>query len=156
MPGVACPNLTGQGGCGIYESRPQTCRKYFCGWRLAAGLGGEWRPDRSGVMIMLDQVAGAGGPEIEWQFTIVGPPETVQWLPLAEAVMNMVRAGRPTALSLAKINHFSLKTGLNEWVQAAAATGDIMAVRQRLIEVYEALAKNPYVPAVMDESTATG
>jgi hypothetical protein len=49
-PGVPCRNLT-KGGCAIYESRPDMCRKWLCGWRLIAGLPDNWRPDASGILI---------------------------------------------------------------------------------------------------------
>ena len=48
---VACRHLA-QGGCGIYETRPPVCREFLCGWRLFADMGDDWRPDRSGVLIV--------------------------------------------------------------------------------------------------------
>jgi hypothetical protein len=55
--GVGCRHLCGveQGGpCGIYDSRPATCRDWFCGWRLLSSLNEAMRPDRSGVLISPD------------------------------------------------------------------------------------------------------
>ena len=49
-PGVPCRNLT-KAGCAIYESRPDMCRKWLCGWRLISGLPENWRPDLSGILI---------------------------------------------------------------------------------------------------------
>jgi len=43
--GVQCPNNSGCGGCGIYETRPPSCRTFHCGYLLAPYLGPEWRPD---------------------------------------------------------------------------------------------------------------
>ncbi|HVW75063.1 MAG TPA: hypothetical protein VHC39_15610 [Rhizomicrobium sp.] len=48
---VPCRHLS-QGGCGIYATRPGVCRQFLCGWRLFEELGDDWRPDRSGVMVM--------------------------------------------------------------------------------------------------------
>jgi hypothetical protein len=48
--GVPCRHLT-KNGCGIYETRPETCRKWLCGWRLIPGLPEEWRPDLSGILL---------------------------------------------------------------------------------------------------------
>lgn len=50
--GVRCPHA-GQ-GCAIYETRPTPCREFFCAWRFIAGLGDEWRPDRSGILLWPD------------------------------------------------------------------------------------------------------
>jgi hypothetical protein len=48
--GVPCRHLT-KGGCAVYESRPQTCRSWLCGWRLIASLPEDWRPDLSGILV---------------------------------------------------------------------------------------------------------
>ena len=40
------------------------CREFFCGWRLRPELGDEWRPDRSGVFITVESVAGPGVPPV--------------------------------------------------------------------------------------------
>jgi hypothetical protein len=38
-------------GCGIYETRPEECRAFFCGWITSADLGEEWRPDRAKLLL---------------------------------------------------------------------------------------------------------
>jgi hypothetical protein len=48
--GVPCRHLT-KGGCAIYESRPDMCRHWLCGWRLIPGLPENWRPDISGILV---------------------------------------------------------------------------------------------------------
>ena len=49
-----CKHLTDQ-GCGIYETRPDECRRYFCLWAdpKAESLDlPDWgRPDRTGVVL---------------------------------------------------------------------------------------------------------
>ncbi len=50
-PGERCPNLSsGCTACGIYETRPQSCRQFECLWLQGFGSESE-RPDRSRVMI---------------------------------------------------------------------------------------------------------
>ena len=44
-------------GCRIYDTRPQACRKFFCGWMVSPGLGAEWKPERSKMIVLL-HVAG--------------------------------------------------------------------------------------------------
>lgn len=39
-----------KGMCGAYETRPDVCRTFRCGW-LDGIIPAEWRPDRVGVMI---------------------------------------------------------------------------------------------------------
>lgn len=70
-PGAVCRNCQG-GACAIYETRPQVCRTYYCGWRRLAMLGEDWRPDKSGVLIESGsaQFAAAGSIVL----TLVGNP----------------------------------------------------------------------------------
>lgn len=53
-----CVHLKKCGGCGIYEVRPQVCRKFQCAWSLGIGPG-KWedRPDKSGVLLYLTDKA---------------------------------------------------------------------------------------------------
>jgi hypothetical protein len=52
--GLRCHNLLpSMNRCAIYESRPQTCRGFFCGWRMLKWVKPGLRPDISGVLITL-------------------------------------------------------------------------------------------------------
>jgi hypothetical protein len=48
--GTPCRHLT-RAGCAIYDTRPGTCRKWLCGWRLIASLPENWRPDLCGILV---------------------------------------------------------------------------------------------------------
>lgn len=53
--GVACHFLKRE-GCGIYESRPQVCRDFVCGWLMPGSpFPDHWRPDKIGVIIRADR-----------------------------------------------------------------------------------------------------
>ena len=45
--GVWCRHCAKGKGCGIYETRPASCRVFMCQWMLSEGLGPEWKPDRA-------------------------------------------------------------------------------------------------------------
>lgn len=51
--GVACRHCTGH-GCGIYETRPDVCRRYYCAWRTVDIFDESWRPDKSGVLAYVE------------------------------------------------------------------------------------------------------
>ena len=51
--GKWCRHLAPRKGCAIYESRPQVCRAFFCGWMVTPGLGPEWKPDRAKLIVRL-------------------------------------------------------------------------------------------------------
>lgn len=53
-----CVHLRNCGGCGIYAERPEVCRAWQCGWKLMEGLGDQWRPDLSGILIRLNEDSG--------------------------------------------------------------------------------------------------
>jgi hypothetical protein len=48
--GTRCPHCV-VGGCGIYEERPDSCRKWICGWLADPGMPDEFRPDRCGFIV---------------------------------------------------------------------------------------------------------
>jgi hypothetical protein len=53
VPGAPCRHCA-NGGCGIYETRPQICRAYYCGWRRTRSFPDGWRPDISGIFADLE------------------------------------------------------------------------------------------------------
>lgn len=55
-PGRPCRHCTKQ-GCAIYDSRPEDpCRDFACGWlQNDSPLPEEMRPDKSGVIVLLDR-----------------------------------------------------------------------------------------------------
>jgi uncharacterized protein len=52
--GKLCPHCVLSGGCGVYETRPQVCRDYFCQWKEDRGLPATMRPDKVGTLLMDD------------------------------------------------------------------------------------------------------
>src|SRR5262249_35610843 len=56
MAGKWCRHCDPGKGCRIYDTRPQACRKFFCGWMVSPGLGAEWKPERSKGIVLLHMV----------------------------------------------------------------------------------------------------
>lgn len=51
-PGRPCRHC-GEAGCGIYQSRPDVCRQFVCGWLVGSSPLPNWmRPDCSGVIVL--------------------------------------------------------------------------------------------------------
>jgi hypothetical protein len=59
-PGQWCPHAVSRRGCGIYESRPSSCRRFYCQWMRDARLGPEWKPEKSKFVMYL----GASGKHL--------------------------------------------------------------------------------------------
>lgn len=51
--GELCAYCVDGAGCGVHAIRPQTCRTWFCVWRMVE-LSEDWRPDRSGIIVRPD------------------------------------------------------------------------------------------------------
>lgn len=56
--GQWCSNCKTGSGCLIYESRPQTCRAFNCGYLVWPLAGEHWLPSRS-KMVILSELDGA-------------------------------------------------------------------------------------------------
>jgi hypothetical protein len=57
-PGVWCRHAVTGNGCGIYESRPPVCQRFYCHWMLNPHLGPEWKPDKAKFMLYGDPPSG--------------------------------------------------------------------------------------------------
>jgi hypothetical protein len=94
--GSACRQCRG-GGCAIYETRPDTCRDFFCAWMRSPGLGPEWRPDLSGVF--LQEIDIQGRPALS--LMLVGEAlKTVRQAGFVDFVFAQLRQGTPLVLAL--------------------------------------------------------
>jgi hypothetical protein len=49
--GSWCKHCARTKGCTIYDSRPQECRDFYCGWLVEEKFGPEWKPDQSRIVI---------------------------------------------------------------------------------------------------------
>ena len=45
--GKWCAHCTTSRGCGIYETRPEECRTFFCAWVMNHTFDEQWKPARS-------------------------------------------------------------------------------------------------------------
>jgi hypothetical protein len=53
--GVWCAHCSPKSGCDIYPERPGECRDFVCAWLGDEGLGDEWKPDKSRMVLVPDQ-----------------------------------------------------------------------------------------------------
>ena len=54
--GVWCRHYLPHKGCGIHETRPDVCRRFFCLWITNAEFGEEWQPNKAGFFMWEDRV----------------------------------------------------------------------------------------------------
>jgi hypothetical protein len=101
VQGYRCRHTLPDHRCGIYESRPQTCRSFNCGWRQLKWVQAPLRPDRSGVLVRLH--IDATEPDERERASVVFMLLTRASLKaegLAESVAAAVAAGIPTYLNV--------------------------------------------------------
>ncbi len=99
LPGKVCDHCTGS-GCAIYESRPQLCRTYHCGWRTLPNMDESWRPDRSGILITLDLRAESGEIGGDANLIVVGDASVVEGDRFAGMAAGFIESGTKTFLVL--------------------------------------------------------
>lgn len=99
VQGVRCPNARPDNGCGIYDTRPQTCRTFLCGWMQHRWVRPALRPDLSGVLIrgQMRDVDGTRRPSVVVSLLREAGLEAEG---LAETVAAPVAAGIPVFLEI--------------------------------------------------------
>jgi hypothetical protein len=55
-----CSHCNPGAGCAIYETRPEVCRAFKCRWLIDPAMGPEWKPSRSGLVLVMDSDARLG------------------------------------------------------------------------------------------------
>jgi hypothetical protein len=55
--GKWCAHCTPGRGCGIWQTRPDHCRSFFCMYMTEGWLGAEWKPERSKFVMTIDPVS---------------------------------------------------------------------------------------------------
>jgi hypothetical protein len=132
--GTLCQHCTGT-GCGIYETRYEVCRGFMCGYRMLPALGDTWRPDRSGILIMMMELKDVpeahrgAGPGM--QFVILGGEKAIRRPGFADYVATLVSRNVAVYMSAD-----SPKTLINQYLERQVAAKDKEAVLQMLVHIY--------------------
>jgi hypothetical protein len=98
--GILCEHCILNGGCGIYEERPDVCRDYECEWMGERSLGPQLRPDKVGTILMED-------PDSDEYRAVCDPSKPLAWrTPLVfKHLVAMAKSGRIVVA----------KAGLKSW-----------------------------------------
>ncbi len=132
--GTLCQHCTGKSG-GINETRFEVCRGFMCGYRILPVLGDAWRPDRSGILIMIVEQKDipeehrAAGPGK--QFVILGGENAIQRPGFAGYVSTLV--SRNVAIYMSAD---SPKTLINKYLVQQVVAKRNAAVLKMLIHIY--------------------
>jgi hypothetical protein len=144
--GAVCRHCSG-GGCAIYETRPDTCRDFFCAWMRMPELGAEWRPDLSGVF--LQEIDIQGRPALSLML-VADALKTARQSWFVDFVREHLRRGTPLVLALpGPRGTRSAKLLLNDAEMNQAAAGSAEQVRQVLRKNLKMLMASAFEPLVL-------
>lgn len=140
LAGVLCQHCSQGVGCKIYESRPQVCKGWYCGWRRMQHLSDDWRPDRCGVLICL---VGAGEgippefPQLGLKFDVMESPDVLNWDPLLKYIGFEIARGTPVFLGTpVPVGYERRKVFLNYLMAHAVASRQRMLMLDTLQRAY--------------------
>jgi hypothetical protein len=132
-----CVHLSG-GRCGIYDKRFKICREFLCGYLLFPELDEDWRPDKSGILVL--QVIQASLPKDYQgaghgiQLLVTGGEAAILRPGFAEYVFGLI-LGRVGVYLTAMIP----RAMLNQYLEPFVAAGDLEGTRRTLLLVYRLL-----------------
>ena len=133
--GRYCKHCLPGKGCGIYQTRFEICRTFLCGWRLVPQLDAAWRPDKSGILMLRQEVdklpeairRGAGR-----EFCDPGRRESDHEVRLRRICHHLVARNVAVYLSAD-----TPKTLINPYLVKQAASRNIPAVTRMLLHIYQ-------------------
>ncbi len=101
VQGYRCPHTQRDHSCGIYGTRPHTCRAFYCGWRRLKWIREPLKPDRSGVLVRLHgEISKTDGTKrLGVEFTLLNAA-ALKAEGLAESIAAAVAAEVPVFLSI--------------------------------------------------------
>ncbi|MCP5382310.1 MAG: YkgJ family cysteine cluster protein [Kordiimonadaceae bacterium] len=144
LPGVKCKNLKKNGGCNIYQTRPKTCREWFCMWRFLPLLTDEWRPDKMGILIKreYDNIPPKYQGKIALNFEIIGRKSVVEDMNFIEVLCGYILQGIPCFISYAKPRHELRMVFLNDRLRPLIETRNLPLLKDSLSSALKSCIKN--------------
>lgn len=149
MPQTACAHLKAGGGCAIHATRFPVCRTYHCGWRFLKGLGDDWRPDKSGILVDF-QAEGlpANYPKRPGiRLMLAGSPEALFAPGCLAFLSGLIIAEVPVVLSVpGPPGHFPAGAFLNDALREAVTARDPAHLAETLRGVLGGLEGHAFDP----------
>jgi hypothetical protein len=147
-----CQHLAG-GGCGIYASRPLTCRTWFCGWRFLK-LSDAMRPDLSRVLLAPEMGAGPGYEKGGLRIILIDNDGDALFADeLLNFIAKCVAGGVPIYLSWGD-GAFAKRGLVNDVASAAVSDGDKHAFIAVLRDLLNAMAQQVAMEIITAQNRA--
>ena len=146
--GFRCRHNQRDNLCGIYESRPQTCREFHCGWMLLRWVKISLRPDQSRVLIRLRGLISPedGTRQLGIEVALLDK-SALRAEGLAETIAAAVVAGMPVFLRIpGPPGLTSASARVNDVLEQAVLTRDKAEVMRILRRAYAEGRRGDFVP----------
>ncbi|QQQ20021.1 hypothetical protein JIP62_05015 [Brevundimonas vitis] len=117
--GELCAYCVEGAGCGVHAIRPQTCRTWFCLWRVIE-LSDDWRPDRSGIVVRPD-----GLETGEITLYVVRRTDFLTSMEVFGVVAGWIAQDVDVALSVpGPVGTYPARAVVTDWLRPAVEAGD--------------------------------
>jgi len=136
--GILCQHCNGR-GCTIHDTRPRVCRDFFCGWWVLPQLDEDWRPDKSGVLILprTENLPDGYASREGFQLFVLGEDASIRRPGFVELVMGFVASRIAVYLLVAgPPGQAAISEFLNERLAGYVAAPNRSAVLSLLLESY--------------------
>ncbi len=131
---LLCPHCSH--GCMVYETRPDVCRDWNCGWKILSSIPRDWRPDCSGLVFRVEDLR-----ESEITVTILDESGALQSDMFAELIDEWVAEGiRVFFQTVGSPGYYPTDVFVNPLVRGV--TGPPAMLRLAFNEMLAALAAN--------------
>jgi hypothetical protein len=155
--GYRCRNTLPNHGCAIYETRPQTCRTYFCGWRRLRWVRETLRPDVSDVLVRLNHEVSADGRQTLGIALTLLSNAALKAEGLAETVAAAVFAAIPVYVHVpGPPGYTASQARINEALAGAVAARDKAAVLAILRQARQKGRSGKHEPIVLTRAGPSG
>lgn len=117
--GELCAYCVDARGCSVHEVRPQTCRTWFCLWRVVE-FSDDWRPDRSGIIVRPDGLMNG-----EITLYVIRRTDFLRDPQLFDTVAQWLSEGVRVALSIpGPVGTLPVRAEVTDYLLPAVAAGD--------------------------------
>jgi hypothetical protein len=155
VQGFRCRNTLPDKTCAIYDSRPRTCRVFFCGYRRLKWVKDTLRPDQSDVLVNLQYENKPGETPVRMgvTFTLL-TAAAVKAEGLAESVAAAVSAGVPVYVQIPGPPGFTwAQARIDETLRPAVYARDKAAILRLLQQAHRQGRKGNFEPVKLSGRT---
>jgi hypothetical protein len=138
-----CPDCAVGEGCKIYETRPDECRAFYCGWMVDATIPDHWAPKHSHMVLAYNTRRNQAMLHVD-----SGRPDAWRKPPYFGDLQNMARH----AASRGRM--FLLRTGSEVWALLPQGAKNLGAVRddQVALSLRQETPRGPVLDVIVVEA----